>query len=315
MKRNSVILLLGILLISLVAAATITTTLISPEDNSYVLENPATFNCSISSDGIAKNVSLYSNSTGIWHLNETKNFTSISTDAHGYGFTTASATAWWGMKFKANEGRESLVFTKSTSATPTNAKLYWENGTEIETIAFIGNNATFTSNLVSGEEYRIEASIDGASSYTLAYNDSGAYPKNQDGINWTGSSIGGIDAVGNPTRYANFISLTSAGVSTQSSNSETFEVNLTSTTEWNCLGCDIDGTCEFAGDNSTVMFSETLFTYNESTYETASETFSIDFSDISPYSVYLNYNGTEYSATNTGSGIWNRTIDILIKLK
>jgi len=96
------------------------------------------------------------------------------------------------------------------------------------------------------------------------------------------------------------------------SNTTTFNAKFArGTYAWNCQACDDDGDCGFA-TNRTINFNIDLNqSYNNVTYETDEETFYINVSDATDGILY--YNGTSYTATNSGD-LWSRTIDIPLTL-
>lgn len=94
---------------------------------------------------------------------------------------------------------------------------------------------------------------------------------------------------------------------------------------WNVYGCAANSTdtlCSFAANNTfTVGFETNYLFYNVTTYETADETFLINYtfssSDWSVTAANLNFNGTNYAATADGTDIYKRTIqmDSVVGLK
>jgi len=75
------------------------------------------------------------------------------------------------------------------------------------------------------------------------------------------------------------------------------------TTLWSCQACDTDGDCGFASENRTIYYQQVETNYDNVTYETATDYYSINLINAAnPYSsASLIYDGTVYPSTKTGT--------------
>lgn len=101
---------------------------------------------------------------------------------------------------------------------------------------------------------------------------------------------------------------------TGTTNTTTWDRKINEGIIWNVQSCNSNGECNFASHNYSLKIVNILVsnhTHNTTTQETASEIFQIGvIANSSLTAVTLDYNGTDYSLTDAGGGIWNTTIDI-----
>jgi len=100
---------------------------------------------------------------------------------------------------------------------------------------------------------------------------------------------------------------------TGTTKTQTWDRTITNDIIWNVQACDSDGDCGFSITNRTIKKSD-LFennrTSNLTSYETARETYQIDLTaNSSLTAVTLDYNGTDYAATQSGN-IWSYSMDV-----
>jgi len=100
-----------------------TVTLTSPADQSTINLTNVTFECSMTEDIQLKNISLYGNWTGNWHLNQTKNITGVSNSTQFNITNLANETYIWNCYACDNSSNCALAssnysFTINTSYTP-----------------------------------------------------------------------------------------------------------------------------------------------------------------------------------------------------
>lgn len=98
---------------------------------------------------------------------------------------------------------------------------------------------------------------------------------------------------------------------TTTSFNTSFSLNSPIPFVWNCNVCNSTGSCAFAATNRSEpnSFIENSRSYNSSTYETAQESFAINISAVGApiTSVKLNYDGVDYTPTQSGS-VYSRTL-------
>jgi len=277
--RNKIILtiILGMLLISLVSATT-TVTLNSPPNYLNNSLNIVNFICSGSTDsGYLENVSLWTNSTGTWHRNETVNeLTYLSNDT----FTTTQSLSY--------------VLVKNTTIPGNGIVLNYTN----EVWEFAGESSMYLT-----YTYANGTSVN--TSVQMVY---GSTPTQ---YIWTSPFLYNLVAyieVWMKTKYAGFVRI-SEGLDNITykpiSDTKTFIYNLTGYTLWNCEYCSNNSDCSFAASNYSINYDTTLnsVSYNLTTYETSSENYVLNItSAYTPTNAKLIYNGTEYPATITTSG-------------
>jgi hypothetical protein len=289
MKKLFILMFMTILLIGIINA-TITVNLNSPSDASITL-NPVITNFSANSSGdYLVNLTQYDNSTGSW---EAKNTTILSTILLIENLTAINATTSWAI-YK--------TFIVNT---------YINNSNNTLTSTGFNHNITVT--------------------YQFMYNDTTQANVSKYYNNEVGTSINQYINP-NPTKNVTTINVWAKWTSDPSpnqikafsndriysfilNNTETLKNSyiLGSTILWNGLYCTVSGTCSFAPTNYTfyIPFVENSNTFNSTTFETLSETFTINLTaNSSLTAVSLNYNGTLYPMTNQGLGIWSKTLGI-----
>jgi len=136
---------------------------------------------------------------------------------------------------------------------------------------------------------------------------------NRDNITFNASSTASLgNELKNATIYINGTIKETNTVSGES-NTTSFSLNLSnylSYVNWTIEFCLNNHSCLFGTNRSIYLqpykINSTIF--NTSTYETLSESFSLNVTSPAT-AVNLIYNGTSYSATDSG-GLWGRTLDI-----
>ena len=305
----SLIFIFSLIYISFIGA-TVTTTLNSPTDGFNNTLNTVTFNCSANSDGFVTNISLYTNSTGTWHRNQTIYSKSFSGTPIIYSGGT--------------------INNSNSSANPTNAFDYndntyseWSSGSVGDTTNLIALGLTFSNISVNYIKVKLQItqSTFGSANYRI---------ETYDGSNWNNitswTSVSNGANVSSNITINNFVqgirvamdSTTSGGTDSGSRRlytleyttynpvTQTFSSQVLTNTKWNCYSCDNNSVCSYATSNRTVGFDTILnsITYNTTSYETSTETYSTNITPTgyTPTNAYLVYNGTSYAATITPSG-------------
>lgn len=290
-----------------------TVTLNSPTNGANAIYYNATiFNATASSgssNNIA-NITLYDNSTGTWGSRNITTFSSGSATITDSFTTSSSGTGARGNIVNITGSFSSMVVTKNATTTPTTVYLFFTNNTLISSANFVGNNATITANIITGQYYLI---IDGAgSAYIDKYQGGVSYPITgtnvivTNGAQCVGSGISNTCSVDNNFKH----SIIGIYVNPSNTTTQTFSNSYDGLVNWNVQSCDSQNNCAFAPSNFTVLVNNVnSVSYHSTTYETSSETFSIDLTGSSPTSVTLNYAGTNYSTTNN-NGVYTTTLDI-----
>lgn len=293
--------------------ATLTTTLNYPPNNSTFYSNPINFNCSATTDsGSLTNMSLYTNYTGSWILNQTMVPSSITGDISvPNDFTTnGTETNARGMIMSINSTfPNGIIITKSPYSTATKAYIFFNaNDTYIGSASFVGDNATINYYLGTAHRYNVVVDKEGAT-YVNPNKNPQTYNITGNNINFTGGTYCSgtgttnaclLDSGGGGFKHT-IIAIygldTTLSVTNNFSNPIPF-----GTTSWNCLSCIDGGVCNFSSANYTVNndFNINSVTYNSTTYETSNENYILNFSLASSFTdvtAYFVYNNTVYSST------------------
>ena len=276
--RRRVFLVLAIISIVLFSvnfvSATTTVTLNSPPNYLNNSLNIVNFICSGSTDsGYLNNVSLWTNSTGTWHRNETvnelnylSNFTNTTTQSLSYVLVKNTTIPGNGIvlnytnKVWESSGGSSIYLTYT-----------YANGTSVNTSVQVESSSTPTQHIwTSPFLYNLTAYIE-------------VWMKT---VNLGGVRINeGFDNITyNPI-----------------SDTKTFIYNLTGYTLWNCEVCT-NTTCSFAPSNYSVNYNlkENSRTVPTSASQGSTQTFTLNLTATDAVtSAYLNYNGTRYSTSIT----------------
>lgn len=235
-----------------------TVTLNAPADKNITTINTVLYNATanVSGSNLA-NMSLWTNSTGVWHMNQTA--TSISDNSSiiiatvGTGAGTPQATTGKiGMKFLIGSANTYVYSIKKMTAS-TATKAYIEDIAGTVTFAsasFVGDWATLTLplKLNSSANYRVVADNNGAN-YNFAF-DADTFPKNATLLNYTMNT-------NNATNE--YFNIAAMNVSLQSSLGTNTSTQLFSSiippgnTTWTVEACDVDGLCSF-GTNRTIWY-------------------------------------------------------------
>lgn len=294
-------------------SATVTTTLNSPADQSVTFNPSVTFNTTGNTDsgsGIY-NLSLWTNSTGIWTLNATinlnlsliANFTVSSVNGEGAG--TDSVTDIAGIVIYTNQSTQIFNVTKGSSDATT-AYIRFLNGTTLYTASFSGTVATFSgANLNPNYYYEILAGS-GGSPYNRKYGGQ-SYPT---AIGANLKIVSGFQDGGNRTDIAdNILTIGSGNTYLTNSTTQTFSKTIDNYTIWNVNTCDATS-CSFAPSNYSITYLNNTATYNSTSFDTAFETYSANISSNSSLTnVYLNYSNSIYETTQSGT-VWSYSMDV-----
>ncbi len=128
------------------------------------------------------------------------------TDANGWSWTNDGAvTSFAGLRITPNSDILVTTVTKHSSVTATRAVIRTTSGQTLATATFSGDDATFTTTLLSGIEYEIGADSNGAS-YTKYKTSNATYPQADTNITWTAGFSGGTST----TSALNILSITSS---------------------------------------------------------------------------------------------------------
>jgi hypothetical protein len=264
------------------------------------------------------NMTLYDNSTGTWGARNTSSFYSlINFSLAGVSVSTESASPRAGLSFTVIANGIIVNVTKSSSCTADRAYLYVssdaDSGNLLATATFNENIATFDYPINTSATYFVLAGLNSGGLYTRTLSSAGlSYPQTSSQISVNGFVI--IDSGGLQTNnFRNIQSISTSTFITSSYKSFTNTYASNSTNLWNYRACDSDGACGFATANRTFYvgnISINSVNYNSTTYETASENYSINISSSPIMSnVYLNYSSVIYPTTNSGN-IWYYSRDI-----
>lgn len=298
--------------------ASSTVILNSPSNNSLVYTKQVILSTLLNSTNGEdySNISLYDNSSGSWELRNTTNKSIFTIQKHNVTFDAVEdgQTGKRGEKIKVGSYNVTLnYFSIDTSGTvATKGYVLDGNQNVLATTDIVDGRATFSGGFVlnASTEYFLAVDKDGAA-FSGNYKTTGlAYPYVDSLINWT-AGLNWNEGVG--TEWVSTVTNASIINGTDLFSSPTLFLNtyqFNSTILWNAKGCINNGTCLFSSNNYTfsVPFLENNRTYNSTTYATKSETYSVDVSgQVS--AVKLLYNGTAYSMTNEGDGIWSITKD------
>lgn len=177
-------------------------TLTSPDDNYVAITSPVNLNCSVTSANgtTISNVSLWTNSTGVWEINQTQTFGGVI-PASLITFETIpplntpedSITDLSGEKITMNKNGYLTSFVKDSYVTATNFYVKNMSDTVLASGTFVGNVATISGGILleEGQSYKLLVDSGGGSYNTINLHSGGA----QDGagyegtyFNWTGGN-------------------------------------------------------------------------------------------------------------------------------
>jgi hypothetical protein len=251
----------GIVIIRYDVPVNLAVTLNSPADNYNTTNTTIDFNCTTIAGIVPiNNISLWTNSTGIWHKNATLEIsgdinTTIFTKVLGDGDYIWSCQACDGAECAFGVNRTLMIDSSFPSITI-------HNPTNVIGFGYLGKNETLNWTIIEQSP-------------------------NQIWYNYNGTNV---------TVYGK-INNTLFNISRINGQNITFYVN-------DSLG----------NENSTnVNWSYSYFynyqNYNVSTYETAYETFKVNVT-TNLSGVNLIYDGTSYSATSLGGGLFSRALNL-----
>jgi len=233
--------------------------LISPADKNITTINTVFYNATANITGGAGlvNMSLWTNSTGTWHLNETKTIgegISSVIQSHNQATTndvTETQPLGRGFKFVVNQNVTLVKATKFALTTAATMDLYYSNGTSIANATLTSGNASFNIPLVAGQTYWLCA---GGLTHT-SWKASPTYPYNDTYVNFTnGVHCDDFGATENVIRE--ILSITVNATTPQTFSVQNFsKIIPTTNTTWNVQACDTDGACGFAVNNRTIWYT------------------------------------------------------------
>lgn len=305
-KGKAALFIFAMILMMGVISATIIITPTSPADN-YIQGNSSIELISfvnITGGNTIKNISLFHNASGTWTINDTILFTpTASIQENGItidlGDNTAAKT---GMKILAKSDVVITSVLKAASDASTNAYIANSTLDIIATASFGGDrDAIFSPSvpIITGNNYYILADSGGSARDTY-YKDSVTYPISNTYLNWTAGYRGGSGDRATVAETILSVNI-STGLITKTQN---FSFGSTQSFLWGVEACDSSETCGVS-DNRTLIVRPITTTYNATSYETTSESFYLNVSDLT--SANIVFNGTEYTAT-VSEGIASRTI-------
>lgn len=297
--RWSLILTLTFILIFLCSftSAIANVTLTAPPNNAVLFTNPVTISLSTSTSDLTSisNYSLWSNVSGSWAINQSK---SIGNYSLTKVVSTTAVSNTRGMRFIVNRNfTGSISVFKSGAANPTVVTLQNDSFTNYTEANFAGNKAELQLvNLTAGKYYHIVVS--GLTS--IDYNGTSSSAISYDYINFT-DAIEGASIVSGIQE--GFVNLTF----NPNSLDDSFQLNVTNLTLYGVQVCTSDGLCNFSTNRSVSVAVSSINSnsYNLSTYETAKESFSTNFTLTNNYSITnanLIYDGLSYVGSILNSG-------------
>lgn len=275
-------------------------TLNSPIQNYISPSNQVTFNATaiVIGGGTLINMSLWTNSTGIWKLNQTINsIGSIVNDAGDAGSEDFGSSGLKGEKIKI--GNQAVVissFTKYVSDPSTIGYVYTaDTNISLGSCSFSGVYCNFTSpiKLNANTEYKLMVN---AAQFRKNTGATPNYPQVRTYFNWT-KTMNSITSESNTDFWV--FTYVSMGISPTSIN-QAFSQTLTSPTLWGIQACDSDGDCGFS-ENRTVSFDtqaptiSLLYPTNNIAIASYGQNISLNYSinDAGTLQTcFYNYNGT-----------------------
>ena len=224
--------------------------LVSPLQNAVSYDDPTTFVCNeyINPPASLQNISLWTNSTGVWKINQTNLNGSEVVDSVPFIINTGSSTtSSYGIRFETQSDFSELSFKRLLGVDATNCTLVNSGTTELATGKFVGEYCTITYAFVSGTTYGIRINSGGVA-WENKYNNTmagGTYPVMATNVEW----ISGINSVGGDDGNS-WYALDSI---VSNMTSRTFNLAITSPTLWSCQICDSNNHCFMANENRTVL--------------------------------------------------------------
>lgn len=286
-----VLAILSIVLFSVnfVNAAT-TVTLNSPPNYLNNSLNLIKFSCSASDDiTYLSNISLWTNSTGTWHRNETETaYLNDTYDVAGERNYEVVNNVW---KIYEAQAINSYVlnYTNQWKRSGTNSgkmiiEFVFSNGTKLNSSEFTTSSTSYSNVFVTNP------SISSISPFGWNVSTINVYLNDNSADNTFIKST-----------VVTFIMRNSTQIN------KIYPFNLTSYNVWNCEACNVDNSCSFAASNYSIHqgLNVSSVSYNTSTLQTSTEKFLVQLnklSAISSINATLYYNGTPYAATTTISG-------------
>lgn len=238
------------------------TILNSPADKNISSSISVTYNASANMSNFAfiKNISLYTNSTGTWHNNQTINVSSTlnSFQRHNQlmNQNALENLGNWGrgMLIEINQNITLNIVTINTTNNASKIGIFYLNQSSYANATISNGNATFNIPLYEGQAYYISALVQRRS----VFNNSGvALPISNTFINWTK----GVDTQvwSNDTSIREIIGITVSQGNT--SVTQTFTSIIPSgNTTWNVESCSSENICGFASNNFTLTLSSCVYT-------------------------------------------------------
>lgn len=219
-------------------------TLNSPLNNTTSNSATQTFNCSANTLTTLKNISLWTNSTGTWQLNET-NIPYLKSTAWNYSGAWSSDPLTNASKLNDND---------------------WSTGSYPIVVSNWGYSNHNYTNVTSGSIYKFRASMSGGSIRVSCYNyTSSGYSTLYYATTFLSldnyTSIIPNDCINSGLTQIKLSLLSSGNVPVfyegEINNTSSYTATFTKTlpqnsTIWNCQACDVDGSCSFAISNYTI---------------------------------------------------------------
>jgi hypothetical protein len=268
MRLNLIYFIISIFIMGIfgtgLVSATISTTLLSPDNNSVSYTSNAILNCSATSTSNLINVSLWTNDSGTWKNNQT--YAGVSKFNYSYGIAnTASGTItniWDGLKIVTNKNFSISAVKQNNAKTQVNARICSDYQCEVTTYGsttFSGAWATFSTpvNLTAGNTYWV---LIGGTSETRA----DISPPNYNLLNNTYFNATGTISPSSGAEISiysgDMFDIESINITVTSlANNQVISYNssVTKPTLWSCQACDSTNACAFANENRTILKDST----------------------------------------------------------
>ena len=296
--------------IQLTSAGFISLNLTYPSNASTSMDYNQTYNSSVWATIGLKNITLFNNNSGTWTNKSTlsysfNNSTNIVTSDSGWSggsvaikngvqFITKDKVVRLNSVTKASTDTSTVAFVSTTECGTTNSS------------TFSGDVATFSPPLVLQPRTTYYACAGNAThtrqSKSITYN------VTSNAFDFVSGASNSTDCTPKNATICSIVSI-NAGTVDYFVNASNYEP-LVNSSIWSVRVCDQDNNCTFFSSNYTLYKSPITInttSYNSSTYETASESYSISASVSSSLSVtYIigtfYYNGTAYPSTGSTSG-------------
>ena len=288
--------------------------LVSPLDNTTAqIGDTIWFNATANVTGGATliNMSLWFNTTGTWHRNETINMATGDTtqynEAHGKVFddNAVSGTVKTGFKITMTSDGYLNSITKDPDVDATKGYVTETDRAVIQTEDFVGDIATFDPPVQLNDTYTYWFLVDdnGATYNSDTSGEISGYPVSSTHFNWIGANLWYSETV----QTARWLNIPSVNISNSTTSAPTFDAQnfskvIYQDTDWNVEACDSDNACGFAVSNWSVLIAPVInvFSPTNTTYATSTIYFNATANKTIDTWV-INYNGTNVTGFTINS--------------